>query len=163
MASGLIKEPAYKVLLQQLASAQPVVPNPSSYRKWKINIKENTLTLTNIWVQGEVTEFNRSPASPKDVQMTVSDGTGVVKVLIDMKKLPSRVDDLAPGEHVMIAGYVLKAGILGECRRGSEDKVLTHTVTVKAIRVKKLKDTDRWVKEVEHAQQFILLHSKDVS
>ena len=153
MPSTLLKEPAYKMLLHQMKTAESIMKQTynASYMKWQVCIERSSLTVSNIWIQGQVIDVNKPPTG-KDFEMHISDESGVALVT-GLGKLPKFVD-IKRGDHVMVVGYVMSAGILDNYTIGNN--TLTLCAKLKAIKVSKLCSTDLWYNEVKDAQKYII-------
>ena len=165
MPSAVLKEPAYKMLLGQMKTAESISKQcyNASYNKWLVDIVNNDiskkcLSVSNIWVQGKVIQFNKA-SSGTDFEMLISDGSGVARVG-GFNKLPKSVGYIKPNEYVMVIGHVTKVGELGNCMVGN-NKLPLCTV-LQAIKVTKLLNIDMWPNEVKDAQMHVLSCVSDV-
>ena len=168
MSVSVLKVPAYKILLEQLYNVHKCDNSKSTpYQKWDITLhpinndkntlNKHTLSVSNVWIQGYVTEILN------DDSVLVNDETALALVN-GISKIPKAKKSLQAGDYVMVIGYILAAGSK-QCTLPvkhedfAQNKICAKLKAIKVTDISKntnCRTGDWWRYEVADAQSHIL-------
>uniref|UniRef100_H2XY54 Uncharacterized protein n=1 Tax=Ciona intestinalis TaxID=7719 RepID=H2XY54_CIOIN len=150
--SMVLQQPACKLFLNQLVSAELWSDSNVSFNKWKLSFGKNSaLFITNAWIQGHVVKVDNET-------LLINDGTGLCLVT-GLSKLPLPSKPIQENDVVMVIGYISNTNQVIESSDIQNIEICARLRGIKVTDISQNKNCclgKLWKSEVNHAQQELI-------